>query len=918
MINTYYWIRRSNLGIEDVVPVDTDFAAYVDDDFFGIRHRFDATTLADDVSYTWRISVARNPSPSVSLLLFDTEWRFKRPSSGTKILETRSYDESGTPSDWDDISDRINNSDIFFIDALFLGDAIDLTPPGILETILTGTTTAQHQFGVEGQPPTEGGFGTPAGKLGANGGFDIRALALGNVRADEPYFNPVTDITTIRADVFALPGQNSTIFPGGWTPSAEVSWHLTLGNPAVLQPGPIVMGLDVYLEESGTIPTSSFAWQTDGKFASIAVEWDGSDQFEDHPTDELEQEIFGRSTFKVNAQSLHPDGSEARVRQKGGRILTEPCPSCQSGSANLSIPLMGDLFATYASFYSTSPTSSLGYGWSEMSNSRIRENAATGTLVYEGMGGGRMRWDLVSGEYQPHPRNRYVLAQKDNGSTEARYVLTFKSQSTMEFDQDGRLRREVDRNGNFKAYVYGVSGHLDSIEKSRGRNVYFTRRADGQPSEVRDGHPITGRLTQLLYYPGTDPVVPDRLQKVINPEGETIELVYNEAGKISQMIDPRGIVATEWVYEDDYGRVLEEIHYGETKISRAYSLNEDWVEVTQEDLTGNSPPRLVLSNLDLQRRVTSTEERLTQFDDTLVQGDPGYHDENLFTLITTYEYGDPANPFLVTRRTDPNLTVSSVEYDSFGNITSSTDKDGNLTLMAYADTVDAPLNPKHRNLVRYIQRPTVTVDGVPTDYQPTELRYDSNGNLAEIVDAKGQGTSLTYTADGLVETVTNRLGDTSEMVYEGTPFDGITSRNLLEVKVPKGLTTADGFRTLSMTYDNYDNLATVTNDLGHQTSTVYDQVDRPVERTDARGKIVTFDHQDSLLVEVELPPNAGTGVSRRKVTMVHDNSGRVQEVHRQVDSNSELRVAYAYDGFSQLRADPSQEWRNEKLHVRLR
>ena len=38
-----------------------------------------------------------------------------------------------------------------------------------------------------------------------------------------------------------------------------------------------------------------------------------------------------------------------------------------------------------------------------------------------------------------------------------------------------------------------------------------------------------------------------------------------------------------------------------------------------------------------------------------------------------------------------------------------------------------PLSPKHRNLVRYIQPPTVIVDGVEVIYEPTEFQYNTNG-----------------------------------------------------------------------------------------------------------------------------------------------------------------------------------------------
>jgi len=162
---------------------------------------------------------------------------------------------------------------------------------------------------------------------------------------------------------------------------------------------------------------------------------------------------------------------------------------------------------------------------------------------------------------------------------------------------------------------------------------------------------------------------------------------------------------------------------------------------------------------------------------------------------------------------------------------------------------------------------------------------------------------MSYFPDGLVDKITDRRGHTSEFVYSGTAFDGVSSRNVLEVRVPKGEVPADGFRTLTMTYDDYDNVTTVTNDLGHQAQTVFDDLDRPDVVTDARGKVSSYSYLDNMLDQIALPANNGSAGQARVTKMQYDSSGRVSQVDRDVASSGprELRVKYKYSSFSQLK-----------------
>ena len=190
-----------------------------------------------------------------------------------------------------------------------------------------------------------------------------------------------------------------------------------------------------------------------------------------------------------------------------------------------------------------------------------------------------------------------------------------------------------------------------------------------------------------------------------------------------------------------------------------------------------------------------------------------------------------------------------------------------------------------------------------TTYDPTEFVYDIHGNLEEIIDAKGNSTLMTYTDEGMVDSITDPNGHTTEFIYEGTSFDG-GYRRLVQVKTPKGLQTSDGFRTVTFGYtdsDNPLNVTSVTDHLGNTVSTEYDVLDRITKVTDALGNLTEYLYEDGVLKTVKLPPNqASAGVSRN-TSMVYDIAGRLLEILRDVDSShQQSRVKYERNVFGEV------------------
>ncbi len=898
MIIDYKWVRHVVPPTSYLSGISTgvanNFATYMSDLLFGTRVRWQVESTDSAGTYYWRF---RTVTPYAKIYDIEIKYTFTRSGGGainSESLQARTWNTAGTAPDSSFASIPVVGNgpgDITF-DALFPpGSTTSAVDAETAELIFPGTTFAQYEHRDGSYGLIAGGIGISAGDLGV-GGFDIRMLAIKNLRAEKVVTNLSSDENTvnIKADIYALPGDTALF--SAWTPASDVDFIIQITDLGVTE---------LYYELIGSATTSAAA--TDGEVANInipsAFRWNGMDL--SSPSNIIE----GLSLVYAQAGADNDDGipTTSFTRPKESFALTYQCSSCSNGGMSAAVPVettsapygVGlEPSLSYTAFDYGQLPASLGYGWSSQASMSLSDLGTE--LVFKSGDGGYMRWIEDSGSYIPFSPGNYTEAEKDMGSTTARYKLTSKNQMVLEFDTAGKLQRKVDRNGNALSYSYnGTTGYLETISDGNGRSHHYTNRSDGQPLTLRVNNATTGRLTQFDYYSSSDPDSPDRLWKIIDPEGNETEFVYYTDGPLWYIIDPQGNVASVFGY-DEFGRILGEIVYGEVQRTYFYGTTGSSLEVLEEDLVGSEPDRSRYMEFD---SFGNTVRVLELVDPT----GPVINE-------TLMEYNDPTvapfnpNPYLLTKQIDPNLTETIMTYTDNGNIKTTMDKGSNVTTYTYADEIDTPLNPKHRNLVREIQRPEVTVEGVPTTYDPTILEYDANGNLERIIDAKGEEAEMTHDTDGLVLTVTNRRGHTTEFVYEGDPFND-DSRNLLQVKIPKGDGPTDGFRIVELEYgDGYDNVTLVRDDLGNEILTSYDDLDRPAQVTDPLGEVTTFSYVNALLDEILMPPNNGSGALARKTSMFYDATNRLEEVRRDIDSigTQQMRVSYSYTGFSQMAA----------------
>ena len=389
-------------------------------------------------------------------------------------------------------------------------------------------------------------------------------------------------------------------------------------------------------------------------------------------------------------------------------LRARKCPINPWGSATVETS-SGSFSLSYHSEQHNQPPSSFGYGWSldgfyaNLTTESNPDEPNSEYLFFNNGSGSYERWTVRglqspvdSRTYEPYHSDNYITVSR-NASGE--YTLTFKDHREMTFRSDGRLLTEVDRNGLITTYTPTTDStdRLKSVTDSEGRGVLFEYTGnERQPVWVREtstsgGITTMGPQTNFEYDPATN-----RLWKVTSPTGEVQEFLYTGT-RLSKVIDPHGKVVTEYVYLSS-GRVDYEISYERIKSQRS------------EEVDPNNPDNLIVTTvvtdlLNAQEPVRTTVTTLDRWRLPIKVVDP-------LENVSEYQYNDFESPYLVTLEMDPNFEKTRYSYDNRGNLKTTTDAQGNVTTLLYAqETGDVINNPKQRDLVTQIKRPLVEING---------------------------------------------------------------------------------------------------------------------------------------------------------------------------------------------------------------
>lgn len=394
-----------------------------------------------------------------------------------------------------------------------------------------------------------------------------------------------------------------------------------------------------------------------------------------------------------------------------------------------------------------------------------------------------------------------------------------------------------------------------------------------------------------------------RLEKIIDPNGNTTTFHYNGEGKTSSIVDTHGhtVKFTYEGYEEDLSAISDELgrhwHFSENSEDEVASTSDpDGHELKYEYNSNDNPKQITDPRGHLIEISYDSEERVSKIR-RVVNGTastPGSKD-----VITTYAYSIPVSGSVscpagsygdtkvVSPDGSPNGEANSKAtghetfycFNNQDQVTKTIDQAGNAGTTGYNAATGSP--EKYQN-------PGDTAGGLNVN---NTIAYNSNGAVEKIIDGTGESSSLTtnfnysgtasyskvepssiktpfsasgqsgtshstfigYDANGNVENVHQGsatgspsvalVHNTLGQVTESTDGDGNKTKYEYNTKHDLiKITPPSPLGATELTYDAIDRVKTVKDGRGITATYTYDGEDRVTKVEYSDGSSVSFEY----------------------------------------------------------------------------
>jgi RHS repeat-associated protein len=513
-----------------------------------------------------------------------------------------------------------------------------------------------------------------------------------------------------------------------------------------------------------------------------------------------------------------------------------------------------------------------------------------------------------------------------------------------EYDEDGRLVRQVDAFGKDIEFAHDVEGRREVVTDRLGHTRVLEHDESGNVTVERDalGHPTTrtfdssgNRLTETNALGQTTNFAYDANDNVTSlrdPLGNVSSVTYNARNQVLTTTDARGKVRANTY--DAAGNPLTIADAQGNTVTYTYDARGN--VLTLRDALGNLVTRQYDANGYMTRETTAAGVTAFTYDvngnrlsQTVTRATP----TGTETLVTTLVYDKMGR---LTQATDPDGTITRTTYDATGRPATVVDKlgrttsyvhdeMGRLTRTTYPDgtTEESTYDDEGRRLTgtdrggritRYEYDPvgrltrTTFADGavVTSGYDAvgqlvssrdargntTTYEYDAGGRRTRATDAAGNATTFTYDENGALATVTDPRGQTTRYEVDDrglqtrTVFaDGTFASTAYDAAGQRvGVTDQAGLST-QFAYDALGRLTGVTDAAGEVTAFAYDELGHRVSQTDANGRVTRFEYDAAGRLTRRVLPDG------RAETFTYDVAGRLAA---RTDFAGRL-TTYAYD-----------------------
>ena len=519
----------------------------------------------------------------------------------------------------------------------------------------------------------------------------------------------------------------------------------------------------------------------------------------------------------------------------------------------------------------------------------------------------------------------------------------------LEKDSTGKVARVYDNNSREVILTY-TNGIISNIEDCNHNNLSFTYNENGQVLTGTDGKGVCyfsneydslGRVIAQKDAIGDDIETvfeyddENHTRIVTDRNGKKKIQVYNENGVMLSSTDENNITKT-FVY-DQYNNLIEEKDYNGDTIKKEYNVFGKPTKITDKcgnitimeyDDLGNLTKKIyppvngisavetftygnvggaykLLSHTDTRGMVTQyTYDPDTKLTLTKKVGEREpirytYQNGNCVKVQDArgremhYEYNSLG---LLTSEIEKGV---SYEYDSLGNLLTTTDGLGNMIVNTYdcnnqiATSTDAKRYVTEYSYNGNLKKTSMKLENdISVTYE-----YDREDRLVKTTDSKGRTTALKYDACGRI--IAQMLPDGSTTEYEYDEFGNVKNETN-----SKGATT-------QKTYDKNGNVLTITDNDGKVTSFIYDSRNRMVQKTDVYGGVTvyTYSNAGDLLTVTDGLGNVvsytydgygnkltETDARGNTTTYTYDANNNLTSVTDALDN----RTVYTYDNLNRL------------------
>ena len=528
-------------------------------------------------------------------------------------------------------------------------------------------------------------------------------------------------------------------------------------------------------------------------------------------------------------------------------------------------------------------------------------------------------------------------------------VLSDAGTYSMNYDEDGNLTSITDPMSDKTNFEY-TSGKLSKREAENAENIKTTifedtyddkgrliRRTDGKGNSITYSYDTTSEYwriivskTNRLGYNSTE--VYNRfgeLVKTVDELGNGTTYTYDGNGNRTSVTDPNDN-AVLYIY-DDYDNLVEYIDAEGTKTEYSYdsksnllkTLNIDGTFVTntydaQNRLLTSADERGTVTEYTYDDNGNITEMKITSDDDTIAAS-YAYTNSQLTTFtdfngnVTTYNYDSSYTRIIstvdalnntvlyeydgknrLTKITYPDNAYEQFTYDNFGNITSSRDRNGNVTTYVYDENNNLISSTIAGNTTSYTYDKEEQLTALTDCSDKTKhISYDAAGRIIEETDFEGNKTGYAYDKAGRLISITTGEATTHYGYYKTgklytvtDPYNNTTSYYYDIVWNVNKVEDALGNNAI-YNYDNSGNLTKVTTPFGVTNEFTYDFRGNVITEKDGNGNVTTYsyDNNGNLLSETDAQNNTIThtyDALNRQISITNANGYSTEYVYDSV------------------------------------